>query len=307
MSSPRILSIDAGQTGVKVRVPGAVPDRIYPGIRTDEPLLPQLAAVARDAVARDPHEGAHVDTVTAGVSGLTAASADPAALVAMLDETGIVRAAIAHDSITSYLGALGAEPGAVVAAGGGVVTLAVGRSSIARVDGWGYLMGDAGSGFWIGREALVAVMRAHDGRGPQTALTDVVAARWPDLETAYVGLQADERKVSVIASFAEPVAAAADDGDAVALDITRRAARELAGSAVAGLERVGLAGVAAPVCAIGGVFRSARLRSEFEGRVLERASHARVVSPRGAGIDGVALLAQLGQEHPLSASIHRSW
>ncbi len=47
---------------------------------------------------------------------------------------------------------------------------------VARVDGWGNIMGDAGSGYWIGREALDAVMRAYDGRGPQTALTDVVRA-----------------------------------------------------------------------------------------------------------------------------------
>ncbi|MDT3318074.1 hypothetical protein Q9S71_14695 [Microbacterium sp. KSW4-11] len=46
------------------------------------------------------------------------------------------------------------------------MTLAVGDRDTARVDGWGWTMGDAGSGFWIGREALTAVMRAHDHRGP---------------------------------------------------------------------------------------------------------------------------------------------
>ena len=66
-------------------------------------------------------------------------------------------------------------------------------------------MGDAGSGYWIGREALDAVMRAHDGRGEPTALTAVVRERWPDLESAYIDLQAAEDRVRVVASFANAV------------------------------------------------------------------------------------------------------
>ena len=161
---------------------------------------------------------------------------------------------LAHDSITSFLGALGDVSGAVVAAGTGVVALGVGRHSVARVDGWGNIMGDAGSGYWIGREALDAVMRAHDGRGGPTALTDVVRERWPDLESAYIELQAAADRVRLVASFAQPVAELAAT-DPIAADICRRAAGELATTATAALT-----GTAEPgdgdraVCAIGGIF-----------------------------------------------------
>ena len=86
-------------------------------------------------------------------------------------------------------------------------------------------MGDAGSGFWIGREALDAVMRAHDGRGPATALTAVVQGRWPDLEDAYVQLQSDPARVSVVAWFAETVAAHAATDEVAASHLRGRGRR----------------------------------------------------------------------------------
>jgi glucosamine kinase len=300
----RVLSIDAGQTGMKVRVTGIPGDRTFAGIRTDEDLLPQLAAVARATLTDSP--GA-ADTLAAGVSGLTAAAAHPDALARLVEGTGIRSVVLAHDSTTSFLGALGEERGAVVAAGTGVVTLAVGAAGIARVDGWGYLMGDAGSGYWIGREALDAVMRAYDGRGPATALADVVRERWPELPDAYLDLQADEKKVSVVASFAESVARLALAGDPTAASISRRAGRELATSAVASLTRVGLDAASAPaVCAIGGVFRSAVLREAFDGFVLGDVPGARIVEPHGVAIDGVELLAGIEPGHPLASVVWRS-
>ena len=99
-------------------------------------------------------------TSSAGISGLTDQDADAAALLSLLAGTGIRSTVLAHDSTTSYLGALGDTRGAVVASGTGVVTLAVGVETVARVDGWGYIMGDAGSGYWIGR----AGTRRRDAR-----------------------------------------------------------------------------------------------------------------------------------------------
>ena len=162
-------------------------------------------------------------------------------------------------------------------------------------------MGDAGSGYWLGRAALDAVMRAHDGRGPETALTGVVRSRWPELEDAYVQLQSDPAKVSVIAWFAEAVAARAAT-DAVAARICREAAEELALSAVTALRRVGTD--AAPVVsAIGGVFRGALVRETFEEAVRSVHPGVRFEAPHGTGLDGAAALVSLPAEHPLSALV----
>ncbi|GAA1983873.1 N-acetylglucosamine kinase [Microbacterium pumilum] len=305
MTGASVLAIDAGQTGMKVRLQHGSDTRdvLFGGIRTHELLLPQLADVVHAAI-RD--TGATPEIVTAGISGLTDRDADAGALLGLLRDTGIREAALAHDSTTSFLGALGDTRGAVVAAGTGVVTLAVGRDAVARVDGWGYLMGDAGSGYWIGREALDAVMRAYDGRGPQTRLTDVVRERWPQLDQAYISLQATDDRVSVIASFAASVARLAADGDEVALTITTSAAHQLALSVTTAIGQVAHPDDRLSVCAIGGVFRSAVLAGAFSD-VLTRDSHdfdITLVSPLGEGIDGAIALADLGSKHPLSAAVH---
>ncbi|HTN58651.1 MAG TPA: BadF/BadG/BcrA/BcrD ATPase family protein [Protaetiibacter sp.] len=294
-----VLALDAGQTGVKTRLirPGAEPvERVFAGVRTDQPLLPQLAAVTREAAA-----GVPLDALAAGVSGLTSVEHDAGELRALLHDSAPGRVLLAHDSVTSYLGTLGDQHGVVVASGTGSIILAVGPAGVARVDGWGYLMGDAGSGYWLGRAALDAVMRAHDGRGPATALTEVVRSRWPELEDAYVQLQSDPAKVSVIAWFAEAVAARAAT-DEVAARLCREAAEELALSVVTALRRAG-ADAAPVVSAIGGVFRGSLVRETFEDAVRAVYPEVRFEAPHGTGLDGAAALADLPAAHPLSALV----
>lgn len=303
-ASSRILAVDAGQTGIKARLTGGdTPvERVFPGILTHQPLAPQLARVVRSALD-DAGAGDGV-TVTAGVSGLTDAEADAAALLAAIADPRVQDVRLAHDSTTSFLGAVGTGIGAVVASGTGVVTLAVGPTRVARVDGWGYIMGDAGSGYWIGREALDAVMRSYDGRGQRTALRSSVEARWPDLSQAYIALQSAEDRVSIVASFAAEVARLADAGDRVAQSISERAGSELAHSVITALLRVD-AGVGEPatVCAIGGVLTSAHVRHAFETRVTPGPAEVRLVEPRGTGLDGAVALADLPAQHPLSAHV----
>ncbi|MGW9587999.1 N-acetylglucosamine kinase [Microbacterium sp. NPDC055455] len=294
-----VLAIDAGQTGIKVRV--REQDLVFPGIRTDEPLLPQLAAVADATIVRI---GADVSVVTAGVSGLTTREADAAALLARIDDPAVHEVILAHDSTTSFLGALGDERGAVVAAGTGVVTLAVGAERVARVDGWGYLVGDAGSGYWIGREALDAVMREFDGRGPATSLRAVAEERWPDLSQAYIHIQSDPDRVRLVASFAEHVARLAAEGDAVSQNITVRAGGELAHSVETALRRVRSDDREHfSVCAIGGVFRSPQLREAFASHIAASELDVALVEPRGHGIDGAVALAGLEARHPLAHAV----
>ena len=294
-----VLAIDAGQTGIKVRV--REQDLVFPGIRTDEPLLPQLAAVADATIVRI---GADVSVVTAGVSGLTTREADAAALLARIDDPAVHEVILAHDSTTSFLGALGDERGAVVAAGTGVVTLAVGAERVARVDGWGYLVGDAGSGYWIGREALDAVMREFDGRGPATSLRAVAEERWPDPSQAYIHIQSDPDRVRLVASFAEHVARLAAEGDAVSQNITVRAGGELAHSVETALRRVRSDDREHfSVCAIGGVFRSPQLREAFASHIAASELDVALVEPRGHGIDGAVALAGLEARHPLAHAV----
>jgi glucosamine kinase len=286
------LALDAGQTGIRALLSNGF-EAEFAGILTHLPIVPQLAAIVAEVSAQ---AGVRLDTVSAGVSGLRADD-DPAELLQATQQFGITAAYLTHDSVSSYLGALGDTRGAVVASGTGVVTLGVGARSVARVDGWGNIMGDAGSGYWLGREALDAVMRAHDGRGEATALTEVVQREFPDLEQAYIELQSDPARVRRIAAYAR-VVAELGESDAVAARICATAADELVVSVAAALRRVGE--VTSPVvCGIGGVFRSAAIRTGFENGICELWPDARLRGPAGAGIDGAALLPRVGSASAL--------
>lgn len=295
------LAVDGGQSATKVRFraeDGSVRDIELPGLRTDVPLLPQLAGAIEQAHA----EFGEFAVAVFGVTGLTDSDRDAQFLLDAGRPRGLRRVGLAHDSLTAYLSALGAAPGVVVAAGTGAVTFAAGPQRSARVDGWGNIMGDAGSGYWIGREVLDAAMRAHDGRGRPTTLTDVVQREFSRLESAYIELQNDPARVRRVAAFARAAAELAPS-DAVARDIIERAGAELAGSVVAAWERVGDGAEDPHVCTLGGVFRGALITAAFAEHVHARYPGATIAHGHPHALDGVESLTNLPRTSPLWSQV----
>ena len=83
---------------------------------------------------------------------------------------------VVNDALVALEAGAPDQPGVVVIAGTG--SIAYGRNDrnqAARAGGWGYMLGDEGSGYWIGRAALRAVLREADRRGPATQLTGAAA------------------------------------------------------------------------------------------------------------------------------------
>jgi len=91
------LAIDAGQSGIKVRHADAAGASEWagPGIRTDLPLLPQLARVIEQSLEQD----RAATTVGLGVSGLTDDVADAGYLLAAAAAFGVRSVHLAHDSM----------------------------------------------------------------------------------------------------------------------------------------------------------------------------------------------------------------
>ena len=216
------LAVHAGQSSIRLRLVGTGREGTAPGITLDRPLPPQWAAAVTTFLTDNPD--VHVDTVTMGCSGLGRHTAPD--VLPLLAHADIKRVVLAHDSVTNFLGALGDGEGCVISANTGTICLAVGPRETARVDGWGHLIGDAGSAYWIGRTGLEAALRGHDGRRQMTSLTRAMADAYPEVEHAHLDLQASPDRVARIAAFATVVMNAAAT-DRVAANILDKAAAHL--------------------------------------------------------------------------------
>lgn len=138
--------------------------------------------------------------------------------------------ALSSDQEIALVGAVGERRGVLILAGTGSIAYGVNTSgNTALVGGWGYLLGDEGSGYWIGMQGLQAAVRALEGREPATTLVDALltardmTTRGEIIHWVYPG-----PTVRDIARFAPVVLDHAAQGDAVANRIVEQGARELA-------------------------------------------------------------------------------
>ncbi len=161
---------------------------------------------------------------------------------------------IVNDALIALEAGAPATPGSVLIAGTG--SIAYGRDAsgrAARAGGWGYVLGDEGSGYWLGRQALRAVVKSADGRGPQTMLAARVLSHYGFSKPTELVRQMSGHgaKPAEIARLAPIVGAAADAGDQVAQHLVAVAAAELASAAESVVRRLGLD--SSPLLMTGGV------------------------------------------------------
>ena len=154
---------------------------------------------------------------------------------------------------------------AVVPQGDGVV-LVCGTGSIAyaerggesfRAGGYGYLLGDEGSGYAIGAAAVKTLLRSYDGRTPRDAFLEELerALDVRDIYGALALVYGSERPVTRLASLAPLVIDAANRGERSANKIVQAAALELADLVKSVVKRSELAGSSAPIVFAGGLLR----------------------------------------------------
>lgn len=294
------LAVDAGQTETRAALHGEHGPRLARGrgvgridaggAGTNGVASTLLQAIA--GLAPLPEAPAAVGV---GLSGMEAARTDELEGLgeALRRDLRARRVAIASDGATALLGALGDRPGAVVAAGTGAVAVAHDGRRWAKVDGWGSLLGDAGSGFAIGRAGLDAALREHDGRGGSPALLRAAQRAHGPVDRLVGGIHRTGAPAVAVAGFAKAVVDAAATGDAMALEIVQGAGRELAASAAAALSRVFATDAKVAVSYAGNLFRAGALLLEpFQRELARRCPHAQVVAPRGDALAGAAVLAE---------------
>jgi N-acetylglucosamine kinase-like BadF-type ATPase/TusA-related sulfurtransferase len=281
--APRtVAGIDVGGSGIRLRAG----DAVVACPRGGGGLLDELRAI---------WPGEPVAAVVVGLAGLITLTDDAERLQRDLAALcGTPAVLLASDVLTSHAGALGLTPGVVVAAGTGAVALGTDlRECWVRGDGWGHLLGDDGSGAWIGAAGLRAALRAHDGRaGGSHALLERLIARFGPPETLPAQLYPHRDAARRLAAFAPEVAAAAPE-------IVAEAGRRLAATARAALDprlprRVSWAG---------GLWRLPGLLPAFQDELAD----VELVPPRGDALDGAVALARLALADPARLPPNREY
>jgi N-acetylglucosamine kinase-like BadF-type ATPase len=252
----RVLAMAGGRRAAEVAVRG-----------TD---VPEVGTFLRTVWRRRGWNRARVAALVVGSRGIWTPS-ERRALAARLRPLAR-RVDVYSDAQIALLGALGEAPGVVVLSGTG--SIAIGRDARggwARAGGFGPLLGDEGSAFWLGREWLRATTQGEDFmparrfvRGPHA--------------------------VARIAALAPRVVARARRGDPRARLVVAEGQRQLAGLAVAVVRRLGLRG---PVDASwgGSVLGDAWFRAGLQRAVQRAGLPARWHAPDVNAVTAAARLA----------------
>jgi N-acetylglucosamine kinase-like BadF-type ATPase len=210
------------------------------------------------------------------------------------------RILVVNDALIALQAGIGAAAGIVIVAGTGSIAYGCDRhGNAARAGGWGYVLGDEGSGYWMGRLALRAIVREVDGRSPATSLTPRMLAHFgvarPEelLQTVYH----QDFKPAAVAALAPYVQAARDEGDAVATAILDRGAKELAAAAASVTSQLELNSEEFTFVLAGGMFKVVPwLREEVTRLLVAIAPQSRTVLLEVEPAFGAVRLA-LGEIH----------
>lgn len=197
---------------------------------------------------------------------------DAAVVSAIMKRIGYkARVLVVNDALVALEAGAPGQPGIVIISGTGSISYGRNAAGVAaRSGGWGYVLGDEGSGYWIGRAALRAVLREADERGRETALTPLLLAHFQvDRPQGLIHeVYHSNLKPAAIGALAQCVQQAFAQGDEVAVGILRGAANELESGAMSVARRLALVGQEFPFILAGGIFKAVPWLSDELSRRL---------------------------------------
>jgi N-acetylglucosamine kinase-like BadF-type ATPase len=191
---------------------------------------------------------------------------------------------IEHDAVAAYYAVTLGKPGVAVIAGTGSIAYGMNsKGEKARVGGWGWLIDNEGGACWIAIKALNLVLRAYDGRGEKTILTEKVKNYFrirnelEILDKVYKELRGDVMRLS---EFAKIVDEAANMGDKVAIKILKEGGKELGFMALSIIEKLNMYDEENIIVGgVGSVFNSKIIKSEFMKTVKEKVTTVTFCEP----------------------------
>jgi glucosamine kinase len=276
------LGIDGGGSGCRAVVAGARGPVLGQGSASSANIWTDpvgaarnLLAAARAALAEGA-PGVDLAEVVA-VLGLAGANV-PGAAERLRATLPFGRVAVESDAVVALKGALGDADGITAAIGTGSVFGAQRGGRITMTGGWGFQLGDHGSGAVLGRALCAEALLAHDGETPMTPLLAEILARHGG--AAGIVAWGKEARPADFARLVPDLLAAAEAGDTAAEALLGAAE----GAVARAIDRLSQDGPA-PITFLGGLgpIFARRLAGRYAGRIREA---------RGTGLDGALLLAR---------------
>ncbi|HMV82847.1 MAG TPA: BadF/BadG/BcrA/BcrD ATPase family protein [Blastocatellia bacterium] len=303
------LGIDGGGTNCRATVIGPDGELLGEGhaeaanlIRVGlDNAVANVKKAVHQACERAGIEPAQITAACIGLAGVSQPRYHRQMLDALKRVLPIPEISLETDARVALAGATGNRPGVVIIAGTGSIACGVNaRGHFARSGGWGPIMGDEGSGSYIGRRTLEAVMMAWDYRGKPTGMMEPVLKHFgvsspPELTTVIYDSSPKEKGEiqSRIAQLSRVAVSAAQEGDAVAQDILSDAARELAKTAIAVIEQLRMEQDAFRVAYVGGVFEAGELiLKPLREEIQKVAPNAEIAPPLESPVIGAVKMAQ---------------
>jgi N-acetylglucosamine kinase-like BadF-type ATPase len=309
VSDSLVLGLDIGATSTRVLLANGAGERLStgragggnPNAQGPDRAAAAVLAALREALSPNGVDPALVRAGVLGLAGVHRLTTDPharSAFDAAWRDAGLRCPYVAvSDEFVGYAAGTAQPTGTVLLAGTGAIAAAVRDHELDRVaDGHGWLLGDLGSGFWLGREAVrtaLSDLDNHASPGPLSALvlTEVLGsaevAPVPRKTAADLVQTLNAGQPIALAAFAPLVTRAYASGDPAAVDVVRRAAGHLTST----VWTVRSAGARTPIVLAGGLLTGDTvLAGEVRARLLELWPDA-PISTAGDGAAAAAWLA----------------
>lgn len=298
------IGIDLGGSGTRAALAdgcgnllalGRGPTGLIGGGGANRHLARALDAALAPIAARVSDEQ-HI-TVFAGTRGLSVPGRRERLELELTTRFPRATVRVSSDAHIGLWGGLAGQPGVGVIAGAGSIALARtadGREG--RAGGWGYVLGDEGSGYWLGREAVRCYLRDIEGRARPGELTRRVAdaVKRTTLVDVLGWFYGGQDQVARLAALAPLVSEAAAHGDAFAIGMLQAAGYALAEVAAAAAQQVFSDAELRQVnvVCIGGLWAAGKVLDDaFGQRLAELLPGATRLEPRLSPVGGALLLA----------------
>ncbi len=195
------------------------------------------------------------------------------------------------DAEIALEGALEGKQGAILIGGTGTITIGkMKNGEVIRCGGWGIELDDEGSGAWIGREGLTAVVRALDGRGEKTSLCNELEEKFPtiNLQNPRSLVSAFTEKIIEYHSVTQLVMKCAAEGDSICTRIIDEASHHLSHN-VHTLAKISNGEIHNVVC-VGGMLEKDTILQKQLFAIIDKSDKISRISSKGSAIDGAIAL-----------------